>query len=71
MFGKDKENRFVEINRYGNMSEKFKIVVDLETGVNYLAFVSGYGASITPLLDSDGKVVVSSQSEINEIKYRN
>lgn len=70
MFGKDKENRFVEVESYGTISEKFNIVVDLVTGVNYIKLSSSYGASITPLLDSDGKVVVSSQSEINELKYR-
>ena len=33
--------------------------VDKETGVNYLCWKSGYGAAITPLLDSEGKVIVT------------
>lgn len=36
-----------------------QILVDKETGVNYLCWKSGYGASITPLLDSEGKVIVT------------
>ena len=36
-----------------------QILVDKETGVHYLAWKSGYGAGITPLLDSEGKVVVA------------
>ena len=36
-----------------------QILVDKETGVNYLCWNSGFGASITPLLDSKGKVIVT------------
>ena len=36
-----------------------QILVDKETGVHYLAWKSGYGAGITPLLDSDGKVIIT------------
>ena len=36
-----------------------QILVDRETGVNYLLWKSGYGAGITPLLDAEGKVVIS------------
>ena len=36
-----------------------QILVDKETGVNYLCWKSGYGAAITPLLDSEGKVIVT------------
>ena len=36
-----------------------QILVDHETGVNYLIWKSGYAGSITPLLDSEGKVVIT------------
>ena len=36
-----------------------QILVDKETGVHYLCWKSGYGAGITPLLDSEGKVIVT------------
>ena len=36
-----------------------QILVDKETGINYLCWKSGYGAGITPLLDSEGKVIVT------------
>ena len=36
-----------------------QILVDHETGVNYLVWKSGYAGSITPLLDSDGKVLIT------------
>lgn len=36
-----------------------QILVDKETGVNYLLWHAGYGAGITPLLDSDGKPIVT------------
>ena len=36
-----------------------EIWVDKETGVNYLYRQSGYSGGLTPLLDRDGKPVVS------------
>ena len=36
-----------------------QILVDNETGVNYLIWKSGYAGAITPLLDSEGKVVIT------------
>ena len=35
------------------------VIVDTETGVNYLFVRSGYGAGLTPLLDADGKPIVT------------
>lgn len=36
-----------------------QIMVDTQTGVNYLVWKSGYAGGITPLLDSDGKPIVT------------
>ncbi len=35
-----------------------QILVDKQTGVNYILWQAGYGSGITPLLDSEGKPVV-------------
>ncbi len=35
------------------------ILVDRETGVNYLFLQSGYAGGLTPLLDENGKPIVS------------
>lgn len=35
-----------------------RIIVDTQTGVNYIMTVGVGGSSITPLLDGDGNVVV-------------
>ena len=56
-----KENRFEVIFKDGSDLTDGgvrQILVDRETGVHYLTWKSGYGAGITPLLDSDGIVVV-------------
>ena len=37
-----------------------QIMVDTQTGVNYLVWKSGYAGGITPLLDPDGKPIVTS-----------
>ena len=36
-----------------------QILVDHETGVNYLLWKSGCAGSIIPLLDGEGKVVIT------------
>ena len=56
-----KEERFEVTFRDGSQLKDEgvrQILVDKETGVNYLCWNSGFGASITPLLDSEGKVIV-------------
>ena len=62
-----KEERFVKVFSQGkiNVSE---IWVDTVTGVNYVFHTSGYAGGMTPLLDKDGKVVVTSPDEIKWIK---
>jgi len=35
------------------------ILVDKETGVNYLVWKAGYAGGITPMLSADGKVIVT------------
>ena len=39
--------------------EKRIIHVDKETGVNYLYVQNGYSGGLTPLLDADGKPVIT------------
>ena len=35
------------------------VIVDKETGVNYLYVCRGYGGGLTPLLDADGKPIIT------------
>lgn len=53
------EKRFVKVYSQGMMSTTC-ILVDRQTGVNYLFIQSGYTGGLTPLLDRDGKPIVSS-----------
>lgn len=53
-----KEERFEKIYSQGSLNVT-EIWVDKETGVNYLFHASGYAGGMTPLLDKDGKPVVS------------
>lgn len=50
--------RFEKIYKQGVMSV-VEIWVDKETGVNYLFHTEGYAGGLTPLLDRDGKPVIS------------
>ena len=69
MFNKD-DKRFIKIFKEGTLTESMEILLDTETGVNYLYIGAGYGMGITPLLSPDGKVIVSSQREIENYKER-
>ena len=53
-----KEERFEKVYSQGAVNV-MEIWVDKETGVNYVFHVSGYAGGMTPLLDRDGKPVVS------------
>lgn len=50
--------RFVKIYKQGAVSV-IEIWVDKATGVNYLYRRDGYSGGLTPLIDKDGKPVIS------------
>ena len=54
-----KNNRFEKVYSQSTFGGSTQILVDKETGVNYIYHSSGYGGGLTPLLDRDGKVVVT------------
>lgn len=53
-----KNERFENVYSQGALSTT-EIWVDKETGVNYLFRADGYAGGMTPLLDIDGKPVIS------------
>ena len=53
-----KNDRFEKVYSQGTMNV-MEIWVDRETGVNYVFHASGYAGGMTPLLDRDGKLVIS------------
>ena len=56
MFEK-KPKRFAVKYRESQFVSTIEIMVDRETGVNYLMITQGEGFSITPLLDANGQIV--------------
>lgn len=56
-----KESRFEVVFMDGSVGKEAgsqRIIVDRETGVNYLVWTDLMGGGITPLLDSNGNVVI-------------
>lgn len=51
-------DRFQKVYRQGTVNV-VEIWVDTETGVNYVFHKDGYAGGLTPLLDKDGKPVVT------------
>lgn len=56
------DERFVKIYKQGTVSV-IEIWVDKATGVNYLYRRDGYSGGLTPLLDKDGKPIISNLGE--------
>ena len=56
-----KEERFVKV--YSENMGCEMILVDKKTGVNYLWHSEGYGAGLTPLLDREGKPIISGTAQ--------
>jgi len=52
-----KEKRFVKV--YSESLGSIEIFVDRRTGVNYIFKSSGYAGGLCPLVDSEGKPVVT------------
>ena len=53
-----KDKRFERIYKQGGL-EVCEILVDKETGVQYLFRASGYAGGLTPLLDAQGNPVIT------------
>ena len=53
-----KDDRFEKVYSQGTMNIT-EIWVDKETGVNYVFHKSGYAGGITPLLDREGKPIIT------------
>ena len=53
-----KQPRFQKIHTDGSFSGN-EIWVDTVTGVNYFYHSSGYGGGLTPLLDREGRPIIT------------
>ena len=56
-----KNDRFIKVYSHGGGFSKpaTYILVDRETGVNYLYASGGYGGGIAPLLNRDGTPIIT------------
>ena len=55
-----KEKRFVRVHSESSLFTDTGIIVDRQTGVNYLYAAGSYGGGVTPLLNRDGTPVITS-----------
>ena len=56
---KKQDERFVKVYESGGFLWEKAVFVDRQTGVNYLYSGTGNGGGITPLLDANGKPIVT------------
>ncbi len=52
------EKRFEITYKQGTL-DIIEVLVDKQTGINYLYRTNGYAGGLTPLLDEQGKVIVT------------
>ena len=59
------DKRFIKTySQSGFTDNLMQIWVDKQTGVNYLYSASGYAGGLTPLLNADGRPVVTPISQL-------
>lgn len=58
---KKKDKRFIQVYQEDNglFNSGYMVIVDKQTGVNYLCACNGVGFGVTPLLDRQGNPVIS------------
>ena len=61
-----KEKRFVRTSVESTGFEENSVWVDRETGVNYLWQFTGHAGGMTPLLDREGKPIITTLLEEKE-----
>ena len=64
-----KDERFVKVFSQGKLTVS-EIWVDTLTGVNYIFHEAGYAGGMTPLLDKDGKPVVTPPEELKWVEEK-
>ena len=61
-----KDDRFVVLHKDSKFVGETKILVDRETGVNYLWHNDGSAGGLTVLLNADGRPVITPKSQLLE-----
>ena len=59
-----KNKRFIWEKAQNGIMKDVSVIIDTETGVNYLFVQEGYAGGLTPLLDKNGKPVITPPNEI-------
>ena len=63
-----KDKRFEIVYQQGAM-DIIEILVDKETGVNYLFRTNGYAGGMTPLLDREGRPIITPFADRTEAEW--
>ncbi len=58
-----KDKRFITKETYGSFGISQQVLVDKQTGVNYLYVSSGYGGGLTVLVDAMGNPIITPVTE--------
>ncbi len=59
-----RNKRFIWEKAQNGLMKEISVIIDRETGINYLFVQEGYAGGLTPLLGKDGKPVVTPPNEI-------
>lgn len=63
-----KDKRFIIAEKESSFINSIQIIVDKKTGVNYMWVSQGNAGGLTPLLDRDGKPIVTTVTDFEQEK---
>ncbi len=63
-----KEKRFIVTEKESSLTNSVQVIVDKKTGVNYMWVTQGYAGGLTPLLDRDGRPVITTVTDFEQEK---
>lgn len=63
-----KDKRFIIAEKESSLMNNVQVIVDKKTGVNYMWVTQGYAGGLTPLLDRDGKPIITTVTDFEQEK---
>ena len=61
-----KDRRFIVTEKESSLTNSVQVIVDKKTGVNYMWVTQGYAGGLTPLLDREGRPVITAVTDLEQ-----
>ena len=61
-----KDRPFIVTEKESSLMNSVQVIVDKKTGVNYMWVTQGYAGGLTPLLDREGRPVITAVTDLEQ-----